>query len=557
MYKAMEHVWEKNWPPYWPHQYEFGRESLAWHLNAMAWRIPDKPAIIFYGTEITYAELNNLVWRAAGGLQNLGVKKGDRVYMGLQNCPQFIIVWYAVMAIGAINITGSPMYKAGELSYVLNDCQPTVVIMEDDLFPLFQSIRDDVPSVKHTIVTSLAEYLPQEATLPVPSGLGPHPGDYPNTITWAGLLDSKPIDHLTELDIKHDLALLQYTSGTTGNPKGAMLTHFNILAAATNSWIARGLVEDIVHICVLPLFHVNASNNSLDAAIISGGTIVLMARVDVETMFKAIELYKINAWIATTTLNIAFIEHPAISKYDLSSLDKVGTGGAPLPTAVFDKYKDMLGIELMDGFGMSETMAFTIAGVAGYLRVGSIGYPCPMYDIRLAALDDPERDAAVNEEGECWQRGPGVAQGYWNAPEATKESFFRTDDSDFMWLKTGDIMKMDEDGFLWLCGRTKELIKVSGFSVYPAEVEEYMYKHPAVSEVCVIGVPHEYKGEEVKAFVVLKPEFIGKITQQELVDWAKEQMSVYKYPRIIEFRDSLPKGGTGKILRKVLKAENS
>jgi acyl-CoA synthetase (AMP-forming)/AMP-acid ligase II len=411
--------------------------------------------------------------------------------------------------------------------------------------------------VEHVVVTSLAEYLPAEPTLPVPAGIGPFPGDFPDTVTWRELLDCEPIKKLEALDIKKDIALLQYTSGTTGNPKGAMLTFFNILASATNSVRARGIVEDDIHLCVLPLFHVNGSNNSLNAPVLSGGTIVLLARVDIEAMYQAIELYRCNVWVATTTMNIAFIEHPRLNDYDLSSLNCAGTGGAPLPSALFKKYQEKFGIELMDGFGMSETMAFTICGPQGYIRVGSIGYPCPSVDIRIAALDDENRDAAIGEEGELWQRGPAVALGYWNNPEATAESFFQEDDSEYMWLKTGDIVKMDDDGFLWLCGRTKEMIKVSGFSVYPAEVEEYLYHHPAISECCVIGVPHEYKGEEVKAFVVLKPEYQEKISDQEIIDWAKEQMSAYKYPHIVEFRESLPKGGTGKILRKELKAEEA
>lgn len=557
MIKPMEKVWQKNLPHYWPSRYEYGRDSLVWHLAQHAWRSPDKAAIVYYGTEITYRQLYDLVMRAAGGLAKIGVKKGDRVYIALQNSPQFIIAYYASMAAGAICIAGSPMYKGGELTFVLNDCQPDVVIIEDDLFPVFQSIRAEVPSVQHVVVTSLAEYLPEQGTLPIPPGMGPFPGEYPNTITWTSFMQSEPLAALCELDIKKDIAMLQYTSGTTGNPKGAMLTHFNILANATNSARARTITQDDVHLCVLPLFHVNGSNNSLNAAILAGGTIILIARMDIETMYKAIEMYRCNAWIAITTLNIAFIQHPKLKDYDLSSLTSVGTGGAPLPSALFMKYQELFGVELMDGYGMSETMAFTICGPKSYIRVGSIGFPCPSVDIRIASLKDPNVEAAIGEEGELWQRGPSVAIGYWNNPEASAESFFKTDDSEYTWLKTGDIVRMDEDGFLWLCGRTKELIKVSGYSVYPAEVEEYLYHHQAISECCVIGVPHDYKGEEVKAFVVLKPEYTDQITEEELIAWAKEQMSVYKYPKMVEFRSALPKGGTGKILRKVLKEEEA
>lgn len=556
MIKAMDKsVWEKNIPHWWPERFHYGKDSLVSHLYHHAWRTPDKPAIIFYGRTITYQELNDLVWRVAGGLQKMGVKKGDRIYIALQNCPQFIIAYYASMALGAIAITGSPLYKSGELSYVLNDCQPKVVIIEDDLFPIFQSIREQANSVEHVIVTALGEYLPEKPDIPISFEPGSKETVYSDAKSWQTLVGSDPIDDLADLDIKKDIALLQYTSGTTGNPKGAMLTHFNILANATNSGYGRPTTPDDVHLAVLPLFHVNGSNNVLNAPILCGATIVLLVRFDLETMYEAIEKYKCSVWIGITTMNIAFISHPKCKDYDLSSLRFIGTGGMPLPQALFNQYLELFGVELQDGFGMSETMAYNICNSSGYSRVGSIGIPCPLVDIRIVSLNDENQAAAIGEDGELWQRGPSVAIGYWNNPEASAETFLEAEDSDFMWLKTGDIVRMDEDGFLWLCGRTKEMIKVSGYSVYPAEVEEYLYHHPAISECCVIGIPHEYKGEEVKAFIVLKPDYAGKVSDEEIINWAKEEMSAYKYPRIIEFRQTLPKSATGKILRKILKAE--
>jgi len=558
MFKAMDKkIWEKNIPHWWPDRFHYGKDPLVKHLYDFSWRIPDKPAIIFYGRIITYKELNDMVWRVAGGLQKMGMKKGDRIYIALQNCPQFIIAYYAASAIGAVVITGSPLYKGGELRYVLNDCKPKVVIFEDDLFPVFAAVRDEVPSVEKVVVTSLGEYLPAEPEILASFDPGGHGGDFPDTISWQELVDSEPIAELADLDIKKDIAMLQYTSGTTGNPKGAILTHFNVLANAVNSGYGRPTRQDDIHIAVLPLFHVNGSNNSLNAPILCGATIVLLVRFDLETMYQAIEKYRCSVWIGITTMNIAFLQHPKFKDYDLSSLTFIGTGGMPLPQALFNKYKEIFGVELQDGFGMSETMAYTICNSSGYSRFGAIGIPCPLVDIRIANLNDETKDAEIGEEGELWQRGPSIAIGYWNNPEATAETFVKSDDSDFLWLKTGDIVRMAEDGFLWLCGRTKEMIKVSGYSVYPAEVEEYLYHHPAILECCVIGIPHDYKGEEVKAFVVLKPEYKDKVTAEEIIDWARQEMSAYKYPRVIEFRDTLPKGGTGKIMRKVLKAEEA
>jgi len=549
--KPMERIWEKVWPDYWPHSIEYGRESIVWHLYHNANRFRDKPAIIYYGAEITFKELKDLVWQAAGGLQKLGVTKGDRVYLALENCPQFIISYYAVMALGAIVIAGSPMYKGGELTYVLKDCTAKVVIIEDALFPILQSIRSQVPAVESVIVTSLAEYLPAEPTLPIPPGLAVE-GDYPDSVSWQDFMTGPPLDKLAELDIKADVALLQYTSGTTGNPKGAMITHFNIMANATSAPMAVKASAQDVYLTVLPLFHVTGMTNSMNAPVYLGSTMVLIARFDTETLLKAIEKYRCSVWLAITTMNIAVINHPNLKNYDISSLRALISGGAPVPPVVVEKYQTMTGCNLVEGFGMSETISATILNPLDRNKLGSIGVPMVAVDIRVVVLEDDTKEVPLGEEGELWQKAPSVAIGYWNNPEATAETFLG--DS---WMRTGDIVKVDDEGYVYICGRTKELIKASGYSVFPAEVEEYLYHHPAIEECVVIGVPHEYRGEDVKAFVVLKPEWSGKITEEEMVEWARSEMSVYKYPRTIEFREALPKSGTGKIMRKILKEEEA
>ena len=271
----------------------------------------------------------------------MGIKKGDRLYIALQNCPQFIIAYYAAGAVGATVITGSPLYKSGELLYVLNDCEPKVVIIEDDLFPVFASIRGEAASVEKVVVTSLGEFLPEEPDILVSFEPGGRGGDFPDTIKWKELADSEPIAELADLDIKKDIALLQYTSGTTGNPKGAMLTHFNILANATNSAYGRPTKFDDIHLAVLPLFHVNGSNNAMNAPILFGATIVVLVRFDLETLYQAIEKYRCTVWIGITTMNIAFLQHPKFGDYDLSSLNFIGTGGMPLPQALFNKYLEI------------------------------------------------------------------------------------------------------------------------------------------------------------------------------------------------------------------------
>lgn len=248
---------------------------------------------------------------------------------------------------------------------------------------------------------------------------------------------------------------------------------------------------------------------------------------------------------------MALINYPNLDKYDLSSYETIGTGGAPVPAKLIEQYRDYFGLDLIDGWGMSETASAPLASPVGHVKPGSCGIIALNFEVRIADLEDPTKNVPRGEEGEFWIEGPSIAREYWRRPPEDQAESFKEEG----WLATGDVVIMDEDGYIFIVGRTKEMIKASGYSVFPAEVEQYMYGHEAISECCVIGVPHEYRGEDVKAYIVLKNDFKGKVSEQEIIDWAKDQMSAYKYPRQIEFRDELPKGGTGKIMRKVLKQE--
>lgn len=550
-FKPMERFWEKHYQDDYLRgdEVQLGRDPIVQHLVYNAYKFRDKAAIIYYGTEITWMEFKKLVWRVAGGLQALGVKKGDRVYLGMQNCPQFLLSYFGAQSIGAVVVPGSPMFKSGELEYILNDSGAKVVIIEDGLYPIFESIREKVPSVEAVVVTSLAEYVPAEPSIPFPQGIVPENPSCQGAIQWNDFINAEPIKRLADLDLE-DLAQLQYTSGTTGHPKGAMLVHRNILWKAVVYSYNKDKVDDI-HLAALPLFHITGMACHMLGPVYEGGTIVIMARFDPLAALMAIDRYKVTNFVAITTMNIALINHPEVDNYDLSSWRCAWMGGAPLPTAVQQKYLDR-GILLAEGYGMSETVATVCQTIPRWIKPGSIGFPFSGVDIRIVDPSDDTKDVPLGEEGELWIRDNSVAVGYWNRPEETAEAF--PGDG---WIKTGDIARIDEDGFVWLCGRLKELIKASGYSVFPAEVEEYLYKHPAIAECAVIGVPHDYRGEDVKAFVTLRPEWVGKITEDELVAWAREQMAVYKYPRTIEFRDSLPKSGTGKIMRKILREEEA
>jgi len=548
-FKAMDPFWEKSWPESWPRAgVSTGSDPLFKILYDNAHRFHNKPAIIFYGRFISWMELKDLVFRAAGGLQKLGVCKGDRVYLGLQNCPQFVIAYFAAHCLGAIVVPGSPMFKGGEMTYVLNDSGAKVLILEEELFPIFKSIRNDLKSVEAVIVTSLAEYLPEEPYPQFPSSILAvgEPGS--DRTSWQEFINNAPITELADVTI-HDIALLQYTSGTTGHPKGAMLTHGNIKHRAILDSQLRNDSHEDIHLAVLPLFHITGMSNHLLCPIFTGCTVCIMVRFDPEIVLATIERYRVTFMCSITTMDIALITHPKFINYDVSSIRRMTMGGAPLPPAIQQKFED-IGIKLAEGYGMSETTATMTWNPVENIKQGTVGPPIPQVEVRVADMTDIDKNVEQGEQGELWLRGPSVAVGYWNNPEETAECFPEG------WIRTGDIATLDEDGYVILNGRLKELIKASGYSVFPAEVETYLYQHPAILECCVIGLPHEYRGEDVKAFVVLKPDWIGKVTEEELVAWAREQMSVYKYPRTIEFRDQLPKSGTGKIMRRLLKTEN-
>ncbi len=549
--KAWERLWEKSWTEVWVKEgYQHGKDPLFRMLYNNSLRNRHRTAIIYYGKIITWDELRDQIMRAAGGLQKLGIKKGDRVYLGMQNCPQFVISYFAAHMLGAIVMAISPAYKAGEVSYAINDSGAKALIIEESVIPVFNEIRGKIPSVENVIVTSLDEYLPENPYPVFPADLASKGTTCSGAIDWKDFIASEPLKEMADVDI-NDVALLQYTSGTTGRPKGAMLTHLNLLNGAFVQAVQPYNTVDSVLLAVLPLFHITSMNDHMLAWAFGGNTLVLLTRFDSEAWMQAVERFQATYTIVATPIVIAISNHPSFGKYDLSSLDNFGIGGATLPQAVFNKYLEM-GITLFEGYGMSETTATTVFNPSDAVKLGSIGLPVPQVDLRIADINDLSRDVAIGEEGELWVKSPSSGIGYWNNPEGTEETFIGGG-----WVRTGDIVKMDENGYLFICGRLKEMIKSSAYSIFPVEVEEYMYMHPAIMECCVIGIPHDTKGEEVKAFVVLKPDWAGKIQEQELIEWARGQMAPYKYPRTIEYRDSLPKGNTGKVMRKDLKEEEA
>ncbi|MBA7619616.1 Long-chain-fatty-acid--CoA ligase [subsurface metagenome] len=545
----MEKKWYSVWEPGVPKVFE-PEKSLPEYFRDNAKATPDKVALSFYGYDMTYKELDEAIGRFAGGLANLGVKKGDRVALFMQNCPQFVISYFGTLRAGAIVVSLNPMFKHAELEYELNDSGAETLVALDFLFPEVKRAGDRI-KLKNIIITSFADYLPQKPSLPLPAEMGQPKVIFPEALDFLGFLHkslAQPVSRITNL--REDIALLQYTGGTTGLPKGAIITHHTLAhnSAAAPLWFSY--TKDDIHLDILPNFHVTGMIQSLCAPLACGGRLVILTRFSPEVLVKAIEQYKCTVMVSTTTLVIALLEWPERDQYDISSLRIVWTGGAPMPVPIQEKLRQIVPRAVMgEGYGLTETLTGGVITPMGRLKSGFIGIPNISTDVKIVDLETGLKEVNPGEEGEIIIKGPVVMTGYWNKPEETKEALREG------WLYTGDIGKMDDEGYVAIVGRKKELIKCSGYSVFPTEVEELLYRHPAIAEVSVIGIPDPYRGEAPKAFIVLRPEYKGKIREEEIVEWAKDNMATYKRPRMVEFRDELPKSAAGKILRRILVGE--
>ncbi len=443
-------------------------------------------------------------------------------------------------------VTCSPMYKADELEHELRDAGVGTILLEDPFFPVLSAIaREVVPG--NVIVTSFADFLPDKPAIALHETMSAEKKRINGTIDFKSLLDETDPD-LPEVDIdfEKDLALLQYTAGTTGLPKGAMLTHKNL---ATHGMLVRHYyeyAENDIHLVILPIFHVTGLDIAMNPALAMGSTLIMFARFDLLAMLDVIPRYKVTHCVTITPVNVAIVSVPGVEKIDFSSLQLVLSGGAPVPLEVHEKWKTVTGTSIVEGYGLSECTGGICGNNRQHFSPGTVGAPVYFHDLKLV---DPETEkpAGDGEKGELWIKGPCVMKGYWNAPEQTRMVI--TEDG---WLKTGDIATIDDNGWVRIVGRSKEMIKVSGYSVFLAEIDAVLFQHPAIVEAVTVGVPHEYRGEEPKSYVVLASEFKEKISEAEIIEFCKEKMAAYKYPRHIEFVENLPKSGAGKILRRVL-----
>jgi acyl-CoA synthetase (AMP-forming)/AMP-acid ligase II len=546
----MEKRWYRVWPSWVPKTFAVDKPTFE-YIRDWATLTPGRIALSFYGRDITYQELDRTIDAVAGGLIDLGVKKGDRVALHMQNCPQFIIAYFGIQRAGGVVVPVNPMFKKAELEHEFNDAGTQTLIGFDSLYPEVEKVRSRTP-LRNVILTSLGAYLPEKPLFSMPQDAGKGSRSFPDTISFGGMAresKNQPLCQVT--DLRNELAVLQYTGGTTGIPKGAMISHYALSSASFVSLYWYHHRENDVFLGATPFFHVMGQINLMCTPLAAGARIAILDRFVPEVVAQAMAHYRCTYWVGATTMVIALLNLPNLKDYDLSAFRCLWTGGAPVSVELQKKLKTLLPNTVIgEGYGLSETMSSggTCTPLFRY-KPGFVGIPEPNVDIKIVDQETGTKELGENEEGEIIIKADSMMLGYWNKPEETRAVLKDG------WLHTGDIGLMDEEGYLKFLGRTRELIKCSGFSVFPAEVEDLLYRHPAIKEAAVIGVKDAYRGETPKAYIILKEAYIGKITEQEILVWCKDNMAAYKRPRIIAFRQDLPKSGAGKILRRILAQE--
>lgn len=547
--------WLKNYDEGVPPEVEIPEKPLYWILEETVKNYPNRVALYFYGYKMTYKELLEKAERFAGYLRSKGIGPGDVVAIFLPNSPQFAIAYYGTLMAGATVSPMNVLYGPALIRHQLEDNKAKILVAID-IFK--EKILAGVPdSVEEILWTGIQDFLPGIKSFLYKLKAKPPKiqEDSRNKFFKKIPASSERIKEKPHINPKEDIAALMYTGGTTGVPKGAELTHYNLLANVIqiDAWYKRGQKGVDVFVGALPWFHIYGQSAVLNNGVYKAATIIVFARWDVEEVMKAIQKHKANVFHGVPLMYIAIINHPKVNKFNLKSLEVCISGAAPLPVAVREKFEKITGAKLREGFGLTETSPVThVNPILGEARSGSIGLPVPSTIAAIAKVEEPEL-LPPGEVGELVISGPQVMKQYHNMPEENKAVFFEC--CGRRWLRTGDIAKMDENGFFYIVDRKKDIIKYKGYSLYPREIEEVLYKHECVKEAAVIGIPHPEYFEVPKAFIVLRDECKGKVAEDQIKEWAKKQLGEVKYPRIIEFRDDLPKTAVGKILRRVLKEE--
>ena len=546
----MEKPWLKHYEEGVPHTLEYPQKILSVLLQEVAEKHGEKPAIFFFGRILTFDQLNCLIDRFAAILHHLGIGKGDRVAIVLPNLPQYPIVHYAIMRLGAVIVPVNPLYVERELKYQLNDSGAKAAIVLNLVYPRLKAIRAET-SLENIIVTSVKDYLPPLLKLLYrfkerKKGTVARVKKEPGVHFFMELMKQK-LPSAPEVKVSvNDVAMFLYTGGTTGVSKGTVLTHENLVANAfqTRSWVSDIRDGEEVILSVLPFFHSYGMTTCMHLSLVCHSKALLVPRFDTRQVLKLVQKHRVTIFPGVPTMYIAINNYPDVNKYDLSSIRACISGGAALPVEVQRQFERLTGGRLVEGYGLSEASPVTHANpLYGLRKEGSIGVPFPSTEAKIVDLETCE-DLPVGEIGELAVRGPQVMQKYWNRPEETQQTLRNG------WLLTGDVARMDEDGYFYIVDRKKELIITSGFNVYPREIEEVLFQHPKVAEAAVIGVPDAHRGEVIKAYVVVKE---GKTaTTEEIISFCQGKLARFKIPKIVEFRSELPKSMIGKVLRRVL-----
>ncbi|RYX92743.1 MAG: long-chain fatty acid--CoA ligase [Comamonadaceae bacterium] len=551
----------KFWPKRLPHRITLPAVPLGHNFKTNVERFPDKPMLVFFGSVLTYRQAAQKVEALAARLHELGVRKGDRVILSMQNCPQLVIAHIAIQRANAVVVPVNPMNRAEELKHYITDPDAKVAITTADLAAELAKASNALePALRlaHLIVTHFTDSFDAGVT-----------GDDAPPDAWRDWLltrhEAPALDGGTvhtwsealactaappELAVgPQDLAILPYTSGTTGLPKGCMHTHASIMHNAMAGAMWANGTQETVALTVVPMFHITGMVSVMHTLVYLGATLIIMPRWDRELAGRLISRWRVTNWTNIPTMVIDLLGSPNFDKFDLSSLLYIGGGGAAMPQAVAQRLLELYGLRYCEGYGLTETAAPSHTNPPDNPKQQCLGIPFMGTDARVI---DPEtlQEMPQGEQGEIIIHGPEVFQGYWKRPEATAAAFIEFEGKRF--FRSGDLGRVDEDGYFFMTDRLKRMINASGFKVWPAEVEALMFRHPAIQEACIISSKDAYRGETVKAVVVLRGSHKGQVSEQDIMDWCRDNMAVYKVPRIVQFTDALPKSGSGKVMWRLL-----
>jgi long-chain acyl-CoA synthetase len=549
-----DHPWVKFYEPGIPPGLTYPDLTLGNILSQTASKYPGHTALLFFGRKITFAELDGLVNRFSHALSGLGVNKGDRVALMLPNIPQMVIAYYGTLRIGAIAVATNPLYLAHELEVQLKDSGAEILVAVDMFYPVISRALPKT-SVKKLILCGIKDYLPFPLNLlyPIKAKIEKQwvsVKRVPPIYDFLSLLSEAQATPVITAVSPDDTAILQYTGGTTGTPKGAVLTHRNLVANAVHNkvWLIGGKEGEERILAVIPFFHVYGMTTAMNLGMLLGAELILLPKFHTKEVLEFINKYRPTIFPGIQAMYLAIGNYPNIHKYDLTSIKAAISGAGPLMREVQERFEQLTRARIVEGYGLSEASPVTHCNpVFGRRKMGSIGLPFPDMEAMIVDIETGEKEMPVGETGELVVKGPQVMKGYWNKPDETAKALRGG------WLHTGDIARMDEEGYFFIVDRIKDMIKTVGENVYPREVEEVLFTHPKVKDVVVVGLPDGFKGEKIKAYIILKEGVTA--TANEIIQHCREQLSKFKVPKEVEFRDQLPKTLVGKVLRRVLRDE--